>query len=98
MPFRHVVMFKFVEGLSADKINAIRNGLNSLPPQIEQIRRYAHGPDLGISADNFDYVLVADFDDVESWIAYRDNPIHKQYVADNVTGNLVGRCAVQYEI
>ena len=35
----------------------------ALPATIEQIRSYVHGTDVGVSAGNFDYVLVADFDD-----------------------------------
>ena len=67
MPFRHVVMFKWAEGLDDDHVDRVRDGLSALPPQIEQIRSYVHGTDVGVSEGNFDYVLVADFDNVNDF-------------------------------
>ncbi len=97
MPFRHVVMFKFNEGLGAEHRARVKEGFDALPPQIDTIRRYVHGPDVRISEGNWDYVLVADFDNVNDWRTYRDHPIHQLFIAENITGNLADKASVQYE-
>ena len=98
MPLRHVVMFKWAEGLGAEHVAAVRDGLDALPAQIPQIRAYKHGPDVQVSEGNYDYVLVADFDDIDDWRTYRDHPQHQLFIAENIQGQLAERAAVQYEI
>lgn len=97
MPLRHVVMFQWADGLGDDHVQRVKDGLNSLPGQIEQIRSYVHGTDVGITPGNFDYVLVADFDDADDFAVYRDHPVHQQFIADVIVGNVANRAAVQYE-
>lgn len=96
MPFRHVVMFKWSDGLGDDHVRRVRDGLDALPPVIEQIRSYVHGPDLGVTDGNFDYVLVADFDTEDDFLVYRNHPVHLQFIQDVITGNTADRAAVQY--
>lgn len=96
MPFRHVVMFQWADGLGDDHVERVRTGLDALPPVIEQIRNYVHGPDLGVTEGNFDYVLVADFADEEDFLVYRNHPVHQQFIADVITGNTASRASVQY--
>ena len=97
MPFRHVVMFQWADGLGDDHVRRVQDGLNALPAAIEQIRSYVHGPDLGVTAGNFDYVLVADFDSEEDFLVYRTHPVHLQFIDDVITGNTPQRAAVQYQ-
>jgi hypothetical protein len=96
MPFRHVVMFKWNEGLGDEHVQRVRDGLDALPPVIAQIRSYVHGPDLGVTAGNFDYVLVADFDSEEDFLVYRHHPVHQQFIDDVITANTAQRAGVQY--
>ena len=96
MPFRHVVMFKWEEGLGQDYVDRVREGLNSLPPVIDEIRGYVHGPDVGVSEGNFDYVLVADFENVAGFRTYRDHPSHVLFIEEIIKGNVAGRASVQY--
>lgn len=96
MPFRHVVMFQWAEGLGDEHVRRVSDGLDALPPVIEQIRGYVHGPDLGVTEGNFDYVLVADFDSEADFLVYRTHPVHLQFIEDLITGNTPGRAAVQY--
>lgn len=97
MPFRHVVMFKWVDGVDSSRVEAIGRALDTLPGVIDEIRDYRHGPDAGLSGDNFDYVVVADFDDAAGWRAYSDHPTHLAFIADHIKGNVATRSAVQYE-
>ena len=96
MPFRHVVMFKWEDGLGHDHVDRVREGLNSMPGVIEEIRGYAHGTDVGVSEGNFDYVVVADFENVDGFRTYRDHPHHVLFIEEVIKGNLAQRASVQY--
>ncbi len=96
MPLRHVAMFKWEAGLGTEHVDRVREGLNSMPTVIEEIRGYAHGTDIGISEGNFDYVVVADFDNVDGFRTYRDHPHHVLFIEEVIKGNVAERAAVQY--
>lgn len=96
MPFRHVVMFKWEDHVDEDHVEQVRAGLSALPAAIDEIRSYVHGTDLGVSDGNFDYVVVADFDDVDDFRTYRDHPQHVQLIEQLIAGNVADRAAVQY--
>ena len=97
MPFRHVVMFRFADHVDDEHVHKLRDGLSALPPQIEQIRSYVHGRDVGVSEGNFDYAVVADFDNVNDFVAYRDHPQHQLLIAELIRGHVTDRAAVQYQ-
>lgn len=97
MPFRHVVMFEFADHVDDEHIEKIRAGLSALPGQIEQIRSYVHGRDVGIAEGNADYALVADFDNVNDFITYRDHPQHQLFIEELIKGHVANRAAVQYQ-
>ena len=97
MPFRHVVMFQFVDHVDHEHVEKIRAGLSALPSQIDVIRSYVHGRDVGISEGNFDYVVVADFDNVSDFITYRDHPQHQLLIQELITDHVDARSAVQYQ-
>lgn len=96
MPFRHVVMFQWAEHVGSDHVGRVRDALDELPAHIPEIRSYVHGPDVGVSAASWDYVVVADFDDVDGFRRYRDHPRHVVVIEELFTGNLAGRAAVQH--
>jgi hypothetical protein len=91
-------MLTWRDGTAPDAISAVGDALAALPAQIPEIRDYRFGPDLGINADNCDYVVVADFDSVEGYLAYRDHPAHQAVLADLIRPILAARSAVQYTI
>ncbi len=97
MPFRHVVMFQFADHVDDEHVEKVRAGLSALPSQIEQIRSYVHGRDVGISEGNFDYVVVADFDNVNDFIVYRDHPQHQLLIQELIKDHVANRSAVQYQ-
>ena len=39
------------------------------------LRAYHVGPDLGLAGGNFEFAVVADFDDLEGYQVYQDNRI-----------------------
>ncbi len=95
---RHVVMFKWADGVDADHVAAVAAGLDNLAATIDQIKRYRHGPDIGLSDQNFDYVVVGDFDSADDYVAYRDHPVHQAFIAELIAGRISERAAVQYDI
>ena len=97
MPFRHVVMFEFADHVEDDYVDWVRSGLSALPGKIEQIRSYLHGNDVGVTEGNWDYAVVADFDNVHDYITYRDHPSHVLFIEEVIKGNLANRAAVQFQ-
>ena len=96
--FRHVVMFSWNEDVTSDEVSATGRALDALPALVPTIRDYRHGGDAGVNSGNFDYVVVADFDDVEGYLAYRDHPDHQALIAAHIAGRVADRAAVQYEV
>lgn len=97
MPFRHVVMFKWADHVDQEHIDKVRDGLSALPTEIDVIRSFVHGADVGVSEGNYDYCVVADFDNVADYRTYRDHPQHVLLVAENIKDHVTGRAAIQYQ-
>jgi Stress responsive A/B Barrel Domain len=97
MGVRHVVMFRWADGVEAEQVDAVTAGLTALRPLVPTLRDYRFGPDVGVNTGNYDYVVVADFDDIDGYLVYRDHPDHKQFIADLITGKVTDRAAVQFE-
>jgi hypothetical protein len=94
--FRHVVCLKWVPGTTPAQHDAVIDGLRGLPAQIAEIRSYSVGADAHINADNHDLVVVADFDDIDGYLVYRDHPEHQAVIATCIKPILSARAAVQY--
>ncbi len=94
--FRHVVMFRWAEGIDAAHVAEVARRLDELPDAISAIRSYRHGVDAGLNHANFDYVVVADFDSADDYVDYRDHPVHAAFIADVIAGRVAERAAVQY--
>ena len=97
MPFRHVVLWRWADDVPDDHVDQVRSGLDALPSQIPQIRSFLHGSDVGVSEGNYDYVVVADFDNVGDWRAFRDHPAHVLFIEEHITGKFADRAAIQYQ-
>jgi hypothetical protein len=95
---RHVVMFRWADDVGAEHIEAVAAGLDGLVPAIPQIKSYRHGPDAGLAAQNYDYVVVGDFESADDYAVYRDHPIHEAFIAELIVGRVADRAAVQYQI
>ena len=94
--FRHVVMFQWAEGIDEAHIAAAGAAFDALPGKIDVLRSYVHGPDVGISEGNYDYVVVADVDGPDEFVTYRDHPDHQALVGEFIAGKVTARSAVQY--
>lgn len=96
--FRHCVMFTWADGVTEPKKQAVRDALAELPSLIGEIRSYSFGDDAGLVEQNFDFVVVADFDDAAGYRAYSTHPEHLRVIADHIRPILGQRAAVQYEL
>ena len=95
--FRHVVLFRWTDEATGEQKRALHDELPKMPPAIEVIRAYKFGPDAGVNPANFDYAVVADFDDQAGYLTYRDHPVHRNLVDRYVTPIVASRAAVQFE-
>jgi stress responsive alpha/beta barrel protein len=94
---RHVSLLTFVDDVRADQVEAIERALHGLPERLA-IRAYAFGRDLALNDGNAGFGIVADFDDVGDYFAYRDDPEHQRILAELIKPVLAQRTAVQYEV
>lgn len=95
---RHVVVFEWNDRAGPAEVAVVAEGLAGLPVAIPEIRRYEFGADLGLAEGNAHYGVVADFHDVDGYIAYRDHPTHRALIADRIAPLIASRTAVQYEV
>ncbi|MCW2914396.1 MAG: Stress responsive alpha-beta barrel domain protein [Actinomycetia bacterium] len=96
--FRHVAMFIWTGQATQEQKAAVAERLSELPKVIPEIKRYEIGDDAGINEGNYDFVVVADFADRESYFVYRDHPVHLAMIAETIEPIIAERAAVQYEL
>jgi quinol monooxygenase YgiN len=72
---RHVAMFKWREGVTDEQKAAARDALAALKQEVPSVVEYTVGFDIGRNPNNWDMVLVADFDDVAGLEAYFAHPV-----------------------
>lgn len=72
-----MTMIKYHRDVTGDQKQALLDGLAKMPVVMDFIRRYEFGADLGLSDGTYDFGLVADFDSVNDWRRYLDNPDHQ---------------------
>ena len=96
--FRHVVLFTWTDGMTDEMEAQFAAELTALAPTLPGVRAYQAGPDAGLVEGNFDFAVVADFDDAASYVAYRDHPAHQDIISRYSRPHAKSRAAVQYEI
>ena len=72
---RHVAMFKWKDGVADEQKVAARDALGALKGQVPSVVEYTVGFDIERNPNNWDMVLVADFEDVAGLEAYFANPV-----------------------
>ena len=94
--FRHVVMFRWNDDVDDAHVDKVSAALTELGASLPEVQAYRHGRDAGLGADNFDYVVVADFDSPSDYETYRDHPSHQSLIEEHIAGRVAARAAVQY--
>jgi hypothetical protein len=95
---RHTALLRFKPGTTDDLIQAVLDGLATMPGKMDFIRRYELGRDVGIMAGNPQVALVADFDSADDWQAYQDHPDHQVLIKEVISPILDSITRVQYEV
>ncbi|MEO8424366.1 MAG: Dabb family protein [Actinomycetota bacterium] len=72
---RHVAMFKFKESATQEQKDAARDALLALQGQVPTLLKMTAGHNVRDNPNNWDMVLVADFDDVDALEAYFAHPV-----------------------
>ena len=92
-------MFRWTPEATREQKERVKDELKRLPALIPQVRSYDIGEDLGLAGEiNFDFAVVADFDDLAGYLAYRENAEHQKIVETFIQPIVGARGAVQYEI
>lgn len=98
MPFRHVAMYRWAAHVGPDHVDRVRAALDELATLAPGVQHHVHGSDVGVSEGTFDYLVVADFDTVVDWRAYRDHPAHVLLEAELLDGHVEQRASGQYQV
>ncbi len=94
---RHTVMFTWKPEATEEQQQRVATELSRLPSVIPSLKAYTMGTDIGVNEGNWQFVIVADFDDLDGYLAYRDNPTHQAIIAEHIQALIAQRAAVQYE-
>lgn len=92
-----MAMFRWAAGTSAEQVQAVQQALAELPAAIPELREYRTGADALLADGNWDFAVVADFDDADGWRGYVAHPAHQRVIATVIRPLLSERAAVQYE-
>jgi Stress responsive A/B Barrel Domain len=100
MTIRHAVLFRFVDDVGDERVEALAAGLSRMPGATGAVTadRYEHGRALGLNPGSWDYAVVAEFDSAEAYTAYRDHPEHQALIRDLLRPIVAERCSVQFEL
>jgi hypothetical protein len=94
---RHVVMFRWVPEATQEQKERVASELRRLPSVVPSLRAYHLGPDVGVNQGTFDFAVTGDFDDVDGYLTYRDDPEHRAIIEKFIRPIVGERAAVQFE-
>lgn len=94
---RHTVMFTWKPEATEEQIKRVPQELSRLPDIIPSLKAYVMGTDIGVDDGNWQFAATADVDDLDGYIAYRDNPTHRAIIAEHIRPIIATRAAVQFE-
>ena len=72
----HIALFRWKDGTTDEQVQWFADGLDEIVPQIDHVKGYRHGRNVGLTGDSWDYAVVADFEDEVGHRAYLDHPLH----------------------
>lgn len=74
---KHVVFFKFKQGIGEEEIVDLDKSLAALPSAIPEILSCEFGRDVVRSERSYDFALVSSFKNLESMQLYQKHPEHQ---------------------
>ena len=94
---RHVVVLTWKPEATQEQKQEVSAALGTLPPLLKGLLSYSFGHDAGLADGNASFAVVADFEDVESYHAYRTHPAHLDVINRVIAPISAQRRAVQIE-
>jgi len=95
MGVRHVVVFRFRQGTTADQSATIAAELRKLPAAIPEIASYTVGEDAGLVEGTWDFAVIADFASEADYFTYREHPDHQAVIARHIQPVVDERASAQ---
>jgi hypothetical protein len=78
----HIVLITAAPDTTEEQVEAIVAGLRSLPAEIDEIRTYEVGRDLGLAEGNATVAIQATFTSPDDLEAYVVHPAHQKVVTE----------------
>ena len=80
--YRHVVLFKFKDGVPEEKVHAIVQSFGELKDKISAVQEYEWGTNVSPEGlnDGFTHCFFVTFEDKAGLDAYLPHPAHKKFV------------------
>lgn len=95
---RHVAVFSWLPEATDEQKRRASDEIATLQPLMTGLRNYVFGADAGLVEGNADFAIIADFEDVDAYLAYRDHPAHVDVIKRAIRPIAGQRMAVQIEI
>jgi hypothetical protein len=78
---RHVVLFKFKDTTSAEKIKEIEDGFRGLPKKIPEIVDFEWGTNVSVEnkSEGFTHCFIVSFNNADGRAVYLPHPAHKEF-------------------
>jgi hypothetical protein len=94
---QHIAALTWNESVPDNHAQVCVDALMKMAEQIDSVREYRCGANLGVSAAaNADFVVVATFDDVEGWRKYDQFPLHDEVRAQYFKPYIATRMAARF--
>jgi len=95
---RHIAVFFWLPEATDDAKQRASAEIAKLPGQMTGLLSYEFGPDAGLVEGNADFAIVADFQDTDAYLAYRNHPAHLEVIQRFIRPISAQRVAVQMAI
>ena len=91
---RHVVLFKFKDGVGEDKIAEAIKAFEGLPKKIKEIQAFEWGTDVSVEnrSEGFTHCFLVTFRDAKGRDTYLPHPAHQELV--KLVGPLIDKVLV----
>jgi hypothetical protein len=79
---RHIVLYKFKDGLPAQQLQEVIDAFAGLPKKIDTVVGFEHGTNVSPEgkSEGFTHCFVVTFRDEKGRSVYLDHPAHQDYV------------------
>jgi hypothetical protein len=95
---RHCSLWKFTTDAPTDLLERLDDAYRTAHAEIPSIRACQVGGNVGYLANNYDYALTIDFDDLDGYREYVAHDLHVQIFRELLEPHLDNRVAVQFEL